>query len=68
MDLVRPHERMVYATVFSLLANKEDAEDVTQDTLMKRCPAVGTKRPCSKDAAVKGPTNAARVALAALRE
>ena len=38
MDLVRPHERMVYATVFSLLANKEDAEDVTQDTLMKRLP------------------------------
>jgi|HubBroStandDraft_4_1064222.scaffolds.fasta_scaffold76829_3 hypothetical protein len=38
MDLVRPHERMVYATVFPLLANKEDAEDVTQDTLMKRLP------------------------------
>jgi RNA polymerase sigma-70 factor (ECF subfamily) len=35
MDLVRPHQRMVYATVFSLLANKEDAEDVAQDTLVK---------------------------------
>jgi DNA-directed RNA polymerase specialized sigma24 family protein len=38
MDLVRPHERMVYATVFSLLANKEEAEDATQDTLMMRLP------------------------------
>jgi RNA polymerase sigma-70 factor (ECF subfamily) len=35
MNLVRPHQRTVYATVFSLLANKEDAEDVAQDTLMK---------------------------------
>ncbi len=35
MDLVRPHQRTVYATVFSLLANKEDAEDVAQDTLVK---------------------------------
>jgi len=35
MDLVRPHQRTVYATVFSLVANKEDAEDVAQDTLVK---------------------------------
>jgi len=35
MDLIRPHERTVYATVFSLLANKEDAEDVTQEALLK---------------------------------
>jgi len=35
MDLIHPHERTVYATVFSLLANKEDAEDVTQETLLK---------------------------------
>jgi RNA polymerase sigma-70 factor (ECF subfamily) len=35
MDLVRPHQRTVYATVFSLLANKEDSEDVAQDTLVK---------------------------------
>jgi len=35
IDLVRPHQRTVYATVFSLLANKEDAEDVAQDTLVK---------------------------------
>jgi RNA polymerase sigma-70 factor (ECF subfamily) len=35
MDLIRPHQRTVYATVFSLLANKEEAEDVTQETLLK---------------------------------
>lgn len=35
MDLVRPHQRTVYAMALSLLANKEDAEDVTQDTLLK---------------------------------
>jgi len=35
MDLIRPHQRTVYAMVFSLLANKEDAEDVAQDTLVK---------------------------------
>jgi RNA polymerase sigma-70 factor, ECF subfamily len=35
LDLIRPHQRTVYATVFSLLANKEDAEDVAQDTLVK---------------------------------
>jgi RNA polymerase sigma-70 factor (ECF subfamily) len=35
MDLIRPHERTVYATVFSLLAHKEDAEDIAQDTFVK---------------------------------
>jgi RNA polymerase sigma-70 factor (ECF subfamily) len=35
MDLIRPHQRTVYATVFSLLTNKADAEDVAQDTLVK---------------------------------
>jgi DNA-directed RNA polymerase specialized sigma24 family protein len=35
MDLIRPHQRTVYAAVFSLLENKEDAEDVAQDTLVK---------------------------------
>lgn len=35
MDLIRPHQRTVYATVFSLLANKEEAEDVAQETLLK---------------------------------
>jgi RNA polymerase sigma-70 factor (ECF subfamily) len=35
MDLIRPHQRTVYASAFSLLANKEDAEDVAQDALLK---------------------------------
>ena len=35
MDLIRPHERTVYAMVFSLLANKEDAEDVAQEAFVK---------------------------------
>jgi RNA polymerase sigma-70 factor (ECF subfamily) len=35
MDLIRPYQRTVYATVFSLLANKQDVEDVAQDTLLK---------------------------------
>src|SRR6201984_1993970 len=35
MDLIRSHQRTIYATVFTLLANKEDAEDVAQDALVK---------------------------------
>jgi RNA polymerase sigma-70 factor (ECF subfamily) len=35
MDLIRPHQRTVYATVFSMLGHKEDAEDVAQDALVK---------------------------------
>ena len=35
VDLIRPHQRTVYATVFALLANKQDAEDVAQDALVK---------------------------------
>jgi RNA polymerase sigma-70 factor, ECF subfamily len=35
LHLIRPHQRTVYATVFTLLANKEDAEDVAQDALLK---------------------------------
>src|SRR5260370_36981828 len=35
MDLIRSHQRTIYATVFTLLANKEDAEDVGQDALVK---------------------------------
>ena len=35
LDLIRPHQRTVYATVFALLANKQDAEDVAQDALVK---------------------------------
>jgi RNA polymerase sigma-70 factor, ECF subfamily len=35
MDLIRPHQRTVYATVFALLVNKQDVEDVAQDALLK---------------------------------
>ncbi len=35
LELVRPHQRTVYATVISMLGSKEDAEDVTQDVLLK---------------------------------
>jgi RNA polymerase sigma-70 factor (ECF subfamily) len=35
MELVRPYQRTVYATALSLLANKDDAEDVVQNALLK---------------------------------
>jgi RNA polymerase sigma-70 factor, ECF subfamily len=35
VDLIRPYQRTVYAMVFSLLSNKEDAEDVAQDAFVK---------------------------------
>ncbi len=35
MQLIRPHQRTVYATVFALLVNRQDAEDVAQDALLK---------------------------------
>jgi Sigma-70 region 2 len=35
MDLIRPHQRTVYTTVFAVLANKEDVEDVAQDASLK---------------------------------
>src|SRR5258708_26576328 len=35
MELIRPHQRTVYATVFALLVNRQDAEDVAQDALLK---------------------------------
>ena len=35
LELVRPYQRTVYATVISMLGSKEDAEDVTQDALLK---------------------------------
>jgi len=35
IELVRPYQRTVYATVISMLGSKEDAEDVTQDALLK---------------------------------
>jgi VWFA-related protein len=35
LDLIQPYQRTVYATMVSMLGNKEDAEDVTQDVLLK---------------------------------
>lgn len=33
-DLIRPYERMVYMTVFSIVKNETDAEDGAQDTMV----------------------------------
>lgn len=35
VELIRPHQRTVYATLVSMLRCKEDAEDVAQDVLLK---------------------------------
>jgi RNA polymerase sigma-70 factor (ECF subfamily) len=35
LELIRPYQRTVYATVISMLGSIEDAEDVTQDALLK---------------------------------
>ncbi len=35
LELVRPYQGTVYATLISMLGRKEDAEDVTQDVLVK---------------------------------
>src|SRR5216684_2068071 len=35
LELIRPYQRTVYATMVSMLGSKEDAEDVTQDVLLK---------------------------------
>src|SRR5260370_10404205 len=35
IGLIRPHQMTVYATAFTLLVNKQDAEDVAQDALLK---------------------------------
>ena len=34
-DLIRPHERSVYAMALSMLHNEADAEDVAQETFLK---------------------------------
>src|SRR5258708_9034782 len=35
LELIRPYQRTVYATLISMLGGKEDAEDVTQEVLLK---------------------------------
>jgi RNA polymerase sigma-70 factor, ECF subfamily len=44
MDLIRPYERTVYCMAFSLLANKEDAEDVAQEAFVKALAGLGQFR------------------------
>ena len=34
-DLVRPHERAIYVTAYSILQDPSEAEDVAQDTVLK---------------------------------
>jgi RNA polymerase sigma-70 factor (ECF subfamily) len=34
-ELIRPHERRVYAAAFSILRNEADAEDVAQESVLK---------------------------------
>src|ERR1700678_2837788 len=34
-ELVRPYERLVYATAISILKNPEDAEEVAQEAVLK---------------------------------
>ena len=33
-ELIRPYERMVYLTVFSIVKNETDAEDCAQDAIV----------------------------------
>src|SRR5260370_37984334 len=35
LELIRPYQRTVYATLISMLGSKGDAEDVTQDVMLK---------------------------------
>ncbi len=34
-ELVRPYERAVFVTIFSILRNREDAEEAAQETMLK---------------------------------
>jgi RNA polymerase sigma-70 factor, ECF subfamily len=44
VDLIRPYQRTVYATLVSMLGSKEDAEDVVQDVLLKALARLGQFR------------------------
>jgi len=35
LELIRPYQRTVYATLISILETKKDTEDITQDVLLK---------------------------------
>jgi RNA polymerase sigma-70 factor (ECF subfamily) len=43
-QLIRPHERSVYVIAFSCLRNREDAEDVAQETFVRAMRNLGAFR------------------------
>jgi RNA polymerase sigma-70 factor, ECF subfamily len=43
-ELVRPHERTIYAMAFSILDNEADAEEVAQEAILKAFKALGQFR------------------------
>jgi RNA polymerase sigma-70 factor (ECF subfamily) len=47
-ELIRPYERTVYGMVLTLVQNKEDAEDIAQETFLKAFRFLGTFRADSK--------------------
>jgi len=47
-ELIRPHERTVYLTAFSLLRDEADAEDVAQEATLKAYRALATFRGASR--------------------
>jgi RNA polymerase sigma-70 factor (ECF subfamily) len=47
-DLIRPCERMVFLTVLALLKDESEAEDVTQEAMLKAYRALGSFRGNSK--------------------
>ena len=47
-ELIRPHERTVYLTAFSLLRDEADAEDVAQEAILKAYRALATFRGASR--------------------
>src|SRR5260370_5761613 len=44
LELIGPYQRTVYATLVSMLGCKEDAEDVTQEALLKALARLGQFR------------------------
>jgi RNA polymerase sigma-70 factor, ECF subfamily len=47
-ELIRPHERTVYLTAYSLLRDEADAEDVAQEAILKAYRALATFRGASR--------------------
>jgi RNA polymerase sigma-70 factor, ECF subfamily len=47
-ELIRPHERTIYLTAYSLLRDEADAEDVAQEAILKAYRALATFRGASR--------------------